>query len=164
MVKERATTHIAKRVKRYLVVYAALVESWSLFCGVSYLVLNRWKTKVVLSMLLQQRPPGQRAYNVHWKFSLNKPEDFFLDTHGETSHLTYLLSLDLVLGRASTKYRNGLYIYWSGGDRDESKQRICYCKSGLQGRFLKFKTRLAFPILPHLYKNLEMRRVFDMQL
>jgi multidrug efflux pump len=156
---ERATTHIAKRVKRYLVVYAALV-------GVMVIIFLRLPTSFLPNedqgsiLMLLSTPPGSTAQRT--LESVKKAEDFFLDTHGDvTSDLFTVVGFSFA-GQAQNAAMGFVHLVdWD--ERDESNSAFAIVNQAY-GAFSQIQDATAFPILPPPIQELGNATGFDMQL
>ncbi len=156
---ERATTHIAKRVKRYLVVYGALV-------GVMVIIFLRLPTSFLPNedqgsiLMLLSTPPGSTAQRT--LESVKQAEDFFLDTHGDvTSDLFTVVGFSFA-GQAQNAAMGFVHLVdWD--KRDESTSAFSIVNQAY-GAFSQIQDATAFPILPPPIQELGNATGFDMQL
>jgi multidrug efflux pump len=156
---ERATTHIATRVKRYLAIYAALV-------GVTVIIFMRLPTSFLPTedqgsiMMLLSAPPGATAQRT--LESIKQAEDFFLDEHEEvTSDLFTVVGFSFA-GQAQNAAMGFVHLVdWS--ERDESTSAFAIVNQAY-GAFSKIQDATAFPILRPPIMELGNATGFNMQL
>jgi multidrug efflux pump len=156
---ERATTHIAKRVKRYLAVYGALV-------GVMVIIFVRLPTSFLPNedqgsiLMLLSTPPGATAQRT--LESVKQAEDFFLDTHGDiTSDLFTVVGFSFA-GQAQNAAMGFVHLVdWDERDEEDSAFAIV---NEAYGAFSQIQDATAFPILPPPIQELGNATGFNMQL
>lgn len=156
---QRASNHIAKRVKRYLVVYGALL-------GVMVIVFMRLPSSFLPTedqgsiLMLLSTPPGATAQRT--LESVKQAEDFFLDTHEEvTSDLFTVVGFSFA-GQAQNAAMGFVHLVdWD--ERDESSSAFSIVNQAY-GAFSQIQDATAFPILPPPIRELGNATGFNMQL
>lgn len=156
---QRATNHIASRVKRYLVVYGALV-------GVMVVIFLRLPSSFLPSedqgsiMMLLNAPPGATAQRT--LESVKQAEDFFLDKHEDITSGMFTVVGFSFAGQAQNAAMGFVHLVdW--GERDESESAFAIVKQAY-GAFSQIQDATAFPILPPPIRELGNATGFDMQL
>lgn len=156
---QRVTGHIAHRVKRYLVVYGALVGGMALiFMRLPGAFLPDEDQGSV--MMLISAPPGATAERT--LESVKKAEDFFLDNHGDAVNDMFTIVGFSFTGAAQNAGMGFIHLVdWS--ERDESNSAFAMVNQAYYA-FSQIQDAMAFPILPPPIRELGNATGFDLQL
>jgi multidrug efflux pump len=156
---EQAASHIAKRVKRYLVVYGALV-------GVMVIIFVRLPTSFLPSedqgrlFMLLSTPPGSTAQRT--LESVKQAEDFFLDTHSDITKDMFSVVGFSFAGQAQNAAMG--FVHLVDWDKRDDSQSAFAIVNQAYGAFSQIQDATAFPILPPPIQELGNATGFNMQL
>lgn len=156
---QKAASHISQRVKRYSLIYGALV-------AVMVIIFLRLPNAFLPNedqgsiYMLLTTPPGATAERT--LESLKQAEDFFLDTHGDvTSDLFSVVGFSFA-GQAQNAAMGFVHLVdWD--KRDESTSAFAI-RDQAYDAFSKIQDAMAFPILPPPIQELGNATGFNMQL
>ena len=156
---EQATSHIAKRIKRYIVIYGALV-------GVMVIIFVRLPSSFLPSedqgtiIMLLNTPPGATAQRT--LESVKQAEDFFLEQHSDVTVDMLTVTGFSFAGQAQNTAMGFVHLVdWS--ERDEENSAFALVNKAY-GSFSQIQDATAFPILPPPIRELGNATGFNMQL
>jgi multidrug efflux pump len=156
---QKAATHIGQRVKRYMLIYGALV-------AVMIIVFLRLPNAFLPDedqgriLMLLTTPPGATAQRT--LESVKQAEDFFLETHSEVTSGMFSVVGFSFAGQAQNAAMGFVQLVdWD--KRDESSSTFAI-RDQAYGAFSKIQDAMAFPILPPPIQELGNATGFNMQL
>ncbi|AXR08174.1 efflux RND transporter permease subunit [Salinimonas sediminis] len=156
---QKATTHIAQRFKRYLVVYGVLVAGMVfIFMRLPGAFLPDEDQGTL--MVLVNTPPGSTAQRT--LESVKQVEHFFLEEKKDVTHDLFTVVGFSFAGAAQNAAMGFVHLNdWD--ERDESQSAFAVLNQAF-GAFSQIKDAQAFPILPPPIRELGNATGFDLQL
>ena len=156
---QQATTHMAHRFKRYLVVYGVLVAGMVfIFMRLPGAFLPNEDQGSL--MVLLSTPPGSTAERT--LESVKEVEQFFLEEKGDVTHDLFTVVGFSFAGAAQNAAMGFVHLNdWS--ERDESQSAFAILQDAFK-EFSQIKDAQAFPIMPPPIRELGNATGFNMQL